>query len=35
MISISDDGATRARTWQWFKDGSPTRRTLCDEWRVK
>jgi hypothetical protein len=35
MITISADGQTRARTWQWFKDGSPIRRTLCDEWRVK
>lgn len=33
-ISLSDDGATRARTWQWFEQGRPTRRTLCDEHRV-
>lgn len=33
-ILIADDGATRARTWQWFERGSPTRRTLCDEWRA-
>lgn len=33
-INLSDDGTTRARTWQWFKDGAPTHRTLCDEWRV-
>lgn len=34
MIELSDDGQTRARTWQWFRDGAPFRRTLCDEWRV-
>jgi len=34
MIHLSDDGATRARTWQWFERGVPTHRTLCDEWRV-
>lgn len=34
MIQISDDGNTRARTWQWFRDGTPFRRTLCDEARV-
>lgn len=34
MIQISDDGETRARTWQWFRDGTPFRRTLCDERRV-
>ncbi len=33
MISIAPDDATRARTWQWFKDGKPWKRTLCDEWR--
>lgn len=31
MINLSSDGNTRARTWQWFEDGAPTRRTLCDE----
>jgi hypothetical protein len=31
---MSDDGRTRARTWQWFRDGTPYQRTLCDEWRV-
>lgn len=35
MINIAPDNQTRARTWQWFKDGSPWKRTLCDEWRVK
>lgn len=34
MINLSTDGNTRSRTWQWFKDGVPFRRTLCDEWRV-
>lgn len=34
MIEIAADGRTRARTWQWFRDGDPFRRTLCDEWRV-
>ncbi|MDM7957470.1 hypothetical protein [Blastomonas sp.] len=34
MIQISDDGESRARTWQWFRDGTPFRRTLCDERRI-
>lgn len=34
MITLSGDGNSRARTWQWFKDGVPFRRTLCDEVRV-
>jgi hypothetical protein len=34
MINIAPDGESRARTWQWFKDGKPWKRTLCDEWRV-
>jgi hypothetical protein len=34
MIQISDDGESRARTWQWFRDGTPFKRTLCDETRV-
>jgi hypothetical protein len=34
MIQISDDGESRARTWQWFRDGNPFRRTLCDERRI-
>lgn len=33
-ILLASDGATRARCWQWFEDGRPTRRTLCDEWRI-
>ncbi len=32
-IQLAADGRTRARTWQWFEQGAPTRRTLCDEWR--
>ncbi len=35
MINIAPDNQTRARTWQWFKDGAPWKRTLCDEWRIK
>jgi hypothetical protein len=35
MINLAPDGQTRARTWQWFKDGRPWKRTLCDEWRIK
>ncbi len=34
MIHLANDGKTRARTWQWFENGAPTRRTLCDEWRI-
>jgi len=34
MISIATDGETRARTWQWFRNGTPFKRTLCDEWRI-
>lgn len=33
-IQLAADGRTRARTWQWFEQGSPTRRTLCDERRI-
>jgi hypothetical protein len=35
MITIAPDNQNRARTWQWFKDGKPWKRTLCDEWRIK
>ena len=35
MIELSDDGRSRARTWQWFRDGVPFKRTLCDEWRIE
>lgn len=35
MITIAPDGQSRARTWQWFKDGKPWKRTLCDEIRVR
>lgn len=34
MISIAPDGRSRVRTWQWFKDGAPWKRTLCDERRI-
>lgn len=34
MIQIGADGIHRARTWQWFRDGKPFQRTLCDERRV-
>jgi len=34
MINLADDGRTRSRTWQWFRNGVPFRRTLCDEERV-
>jgi hypothetical protein len=34
MINLSEDGRTRARTWQWSRDGAPFKRTLCDQWRV-
>lgn len=35
MINIAPDHQSRARTWQWFKDGKPWKRTLCDEWRIE
>lgn len=35
MITLSDTGRHRARTWHWFKDGALIRRTLCDEIRVE
>lgn len=34
MITLGRGGNSRARTWQWFEGGKPTRRTLCDEVRV-
>lgn len=34
MITIAPDRRHRARTWQWYKDGAPWKRTLCDERRV-
>lgn len=34
MIEIAEDGKSRARIWQWFRNGTPYRRTLCDEKRV-
>lgn len=35
MITIAPDGQTRARTWQWFKNGKPWKTTLCNEWRIE
>ena len=35
MISIAPDDRHRARTWQWFRDGRPWKRTLCDEKRIE
>lgn len=35
MIEIAGNGQSRARTWQWFRDDTPYRRTLCDEKRIK
>lgn len=34
MIQIASDGIHRFRTWQWFRNGRPFQRTLCDERRV-
>jgi hypothetical protein len=34
LISLSPDGLSRQRTWQWFQYGRPWKRTLCDEVRV-
>jgi len=34
MIQISADGAHRARTWHWFRDGVLFKVTLVDEKRV-
>lgn len=34
MIAIAADRRTRARTWEWFKDGRPWRWTLCNEEKV-
>jgi len=31
MIQLSDDMKSRARTWQWFRDGKCFQRTLIDE----
>lgn len=35
MINLAPDGQSRMRTWQWFRDGSPWKRTLCDEYRIE
>ncbi|GII86133.1 hypothetical protein Ssi03_41230 [Sphaerisporangium siamense] len=34
MIVLSDDGASRSRTWQWLEHGVCVRRTLIQETRV-
>lgn len=34
MITIAPDHRSRARTWEWYRDGAPWKRTLCDERRV-
>ncbi len=34
MIVLAPDQNYRARTWQWFRNGKPFQRTLCDEHRV-
>lgn len=34
MIQISDDGASRARVWHWFKNDRLFMRTLVDESRL-
>lgn len=33
VIVIGAEGNNRVRTWHWFRDGVPFRRTLCDERR--
>ena len=35
MITLAPNRDYRARTWQWFRDGKPFQRTLCDERRVR
>lgn len=34
MIQINDENNSRARVWQWFKEGRLIQRTLVDEVRV-
>ncbi len=34
MIQLSDDGAARARVWQWFRNDRLLQRTIIDERRV-
>jgi len=33
IIVLGDDGASRARSWHWFRNGTFFQRTLCDEVR--
>ena len=34
-IHTAPGDRTRMRTWNWFKDGKPWKRTLCDEWKIE
>lgn len=34
MINLAPDRQSRMRTWQWFHNGKPWKRSLCDEWKV-
>lgn len=34
MIDIAPDGKSRMRSWHWYQDGQPWKRTLCDERRI-
>ncbi len=34
MIQMTDDGLSRARVWQWFRDDRLVQRTLIDELRI-
>ncbi len=34
-IILEDGKDTRVRTWHWFTDGVPVRRTLCNEARTQ
>ncbi len=34
LIDIARDGLSRMRTWHWYLNGQPWKRTLCDERRV-
>ena len=34
MIQLSDDGQSRARVWQWFRDDRLAQRTLIDEVKI-
>ena len=34
IIALEDGQNRRFRTWHWFQNGVPVRRTLCDEQRM-